>query len=79
MKNMKNELTSLITADVQTGLTLAGQLADRLDSQIEQAGARVKRPGGMNYLAPPRVPKEMVASILFYVIAAANEGWTSEQ
>jgi hypothetical protein len=76
---MKDALPSLITADVPAGLTLAAQLADRLHTQIEQAAAHVERPGGMNYLAPRRIPKEMITSILFYAIAAANGGWPNEQ
>ncbi len=38
----------------------------------------VARPGGTNYLLPPNLPVEMISSILFYAIAAANNGWTSE-
>ena len=57
-------------------LTLAGNLADQLHAQIEQATAKVERPGGMNYLLPASVPKEITASILFYAIASANHGWT---
>ncbi len=75
---MNNTFPSLITPDTQAGLALAGQLADRLHAQIEQASAHVERPGGMNYLLPAPVPKEIIASILFYVIAAANHGWTSK-
>jgi hypothetical protein len=74
---MKNELPSLLTPDTQAGLALAGQLADTLRAQIEQANAHVERPGGMNYLLPAPVPKEIIATILFYAIAAANHGWTS--
>jgi hypothetical protein len=29
----------------------------------------------MNYLLLPPIPKVMVAGIMFYAIAAANEGW----
>lgn len=75
---MKVELPSLITTDSQTGLTLAAQLADRLHTQMEQANAHLERPGGMNYLLPSTVPKEITASILFYAIAVANGGWTSQ-
>jgi hypothetical protein len=75
---MKVELPSLITPDTQAGLTLAGQLADCLHTQIKQANADVGRPGGMNYLAPPPVPKEIIVSILFYAISIANRGWTSQ-
>lgn len=66
---------SLITPDAQAGLALAGQLADQLHAQLESAGDRVERPGGMNYRRPASVPKEMTASILYYAIAAANHGW----
>jgi hypothetical protein len=75
---MKTELPSLITPDTQTGLTLAGQLADRLHAQIDQANVKVKWLGDMNYLPANSVPKEMIASILFFAIAAANQGWTSK-
>ena len=76
---MTNELPSLITSDVQSGVVLAGQLTDRLHAQIERASARVPRPGGMNYLLPPSVPKEITAGILFYAIAAANHGWAGQE
>jgi hypothetical protein len=29
----------------------------------------------MNFLLPPTVPKEIASRILFYAIAAANQGW----
>jgi hypothetical protein len=29
----------------------------------------------MNYLLPPNIPAEVVSSILFYSIAATNNGW----
>jgi hypothetical protein len=75
---MKTELPSLITPDTQTGLTLAGQLADRLHAQMDQASVKVKWLGDMNYLPTNAVPKEMIASILFFAIASANQGWTSK-
>ena len=75
---MKNELPSLLTPDTHAGLTLADQLASNLLDQIEQASDRVERPGGMNYLLPAAVPKEIVTSILFYAIAAANGGWPAK-
>ncbi len=75
---MKTELPSLITSDTQTGLTLAGQLADRLHAQIELASPQEKWLGGMNYLPGKPVPKETIAGILFYAIAAANQGWASK-
>jgi hypothetical protein len=72
---MNNTFPSLITSDAKTGLELAGRLADRLQSQIDQACSQVERPGGMNYRLPAQVPKEIIVSILFYAIAAANQGW----
>ena len=72
---MKNELPSLITPDAKAGLSLAVQLADGLHTQIEQAKAKIEHPGGMNFLLPASVPKEITSSILFYAISAANRGW----
>jgi hypothetical protein len=72
---MNNRFPSLITPDSETGLILAGNLADQLQSQIDQASSKVERPGGMNYLLPLQVPKEIIAGILFYAIATANHGW----
>ena len=75
---MSNKSPSLITPDAHTGLSLASELAERLLTQMQAADDRVERPGGMNYLLPPPVPKEIIASILFYAIATANQGWTEE-
>jgi len=72
---MQNKFPSLITPNAQSGLALASQLADALHAQIEKAGAQVERPGGMNYLLPAPIPKEITTSVLFYAIAAANHGW----
>jgi hypothetical protein len=72
---MKNSFPNLITSDAKTGLALAGNLADQLQTQIDQARSNVERPGGMNYLSPAPISKELTASILFYAIAAANQGW----
>ena len=72
---MNDPFPNLITPDAKTGLTLAGNLADQLQSQIDQARSNVESPGGMNYLSPAPVSKELTASILFYAIAAANQGW----
>lgn len=74
---MKNTLPSLITQDTQSGLALAGELAELLHGQLERAAEGVQSPGGTNYLRPTRVPKEIVAGVLFYAIAAANAGWTA--
>lgn len=73
---MKNELHSLITPDTQAGLALASQLADRLHAEMEQPTVKEKWLGGMSYLTANSVPKEVIAGILFYAIAAANQGWT---
>lgn len=72
---MDETFTSLITSDAKTGLELAGRLADQLQSQIDQACSKVERPGGMNYRLPMQIPKEIIASILFYAISTANRGW----
>jgi hypothetical protein len=72
---MNNTFPSLITFDAQAGLALANSLAGQLQSQMDQASSKVERPGGMNYLLPAPVPKEITAGILFYAIAAANQGW----
>jgi len=75
---MQNQFPSLITTDPQSGLTLAQNLANQLHVQMEAACAKVERPGGMNYLLPASVPKEITAGILFYAIAAANQGWAAK-
>jgi hypothetical protein len=75
---MKHQLPSLITPDAPAGLALAGKLAEELHCQLDQANSKVERPGGMNYLLPPAVPKEITSSILFYAIAAANCGWAGK-
>jgi len=75
---MNNKRLSLITPDAHTGLSLAGELADRLHTQIQAANNRVERPGGTNYLLPPPVPKEIIVCILYYAISTANQGWTEE-
>jgi len=66
-------LPSLITPDASAGLALAGKPAEQLQGQL--ASTPAERPGGMNYLQPATVPKEAAAGILFYAIAAANQGW----
>ena len=74
---MKTQFSSLITGNPEAGMVLARQLADQLSEYHEQARATAKRPGGMNYLSPPSLPVEVISSILFYAIAAANNGWTA--
>jgi hypothetical protein len=76
---MKNNFPSLVTPDAQAGLTLAANLAEELGKQLEASIKAGERPGGMNYLLPPRVPKEVTAGILFYAIAAANRGWSEKK
>jgi hypothetical protein len=46
-----------------------------LQSPHEQARNSALLLGGMNYLLPPNIPAEIVSSILFYSIAATNNGW----
>jgi hypothetical protein len=75
---MNNSFPSLITSDAKAGLELAGNLADQLQTVIEQSSSKVKLPGGMNYLLPAPVPKEITVSILFFAIAAANQGWPTK-
>ena len=72
---MNDTFPSLITPDVGVGLVLAGQLAGKLHAELAQAGSKVERPGGMNFLEPRQVPREFIAAILFYAIASANQGW----
>jgi len=76
---MKTQLPSLITSNPEAGLLLARQLAEKLQVAQEQAGNSVERPGGMNYSLPPSVPVEIISSILFYAITAANNGWTARE
>ncbi len=75
---MNQKLPSLITTNATDGLKLAGDLAGHLHAQIQSANDKVPRPGGMNYLLPASVPKEITSAILFYAIAAANQGWTAK-
>ena len=75
---MQTELPSLITTDAQTGLALAGRLADQLHAQVAEANSKIERPGGMSFLMPPAVPKEATVAMLFYTIAAANRGWPAK-
>ena len=72
---MKNGLPTLITPDAQSGLALACKLAGELHTQMDQAASKVEHPGGMNYLLPAPIPQEIIACVLFYAIAAANNGW----
>lgn len=74
---MQNQLPSLATPDAQAGLTLATKLAEQLYRQIEIAGNKVEHPGGMNYLLPAPIPREIIASIIYFTIAAANNGWVA--
>jgi hypothetical protein len=74
---VKSRFPTLITPDAQSGLKLAGELAEELDNQMDRARSKVERPGGMNFLLPPRVPPEIIGGILFYAIAAANNGWSN--
>jgi hypothetical protein len=75
---MNSRFHSLITADARAGLALAGELADELHGQLARSPLQAERPGGMNYLSPAPIPREVTAGILFYAIAAANHGWTNK-
>jgi hypothetical protein len=72
---MNTELPSLITTDAKSGLELAGRLSEQLHGQFAQANDQVAHPGGTNYLLSAPVPIEVISSVLFYAIAAANHGW----
>ena len=69
---------SLITPDAQAGLKLAAILASELGEQIQISAKATERPGGTNFLLPAGVPKEITAGILFFAIAAANQGWNGK-
>ncbi len=73
---MPNKFPSLTTPNAHAGLVLAGQMADQLHAQIDEARNKVQGPGGMSYGVPAPVPKEITTSILFYAVAAANHGWS---
>jgi hypothetical protein len=72
---MKTQFPSLITSTADAGLSLACQLAEQLRAHQDASHNSAARPGGMNYLLPPSVPADVVSGILFYAIAAANNGW----
>jgi hypothetical protein len=74
---MNPALPSLLTADPGAGLALADALADQLIARAAEAEAKIERPGGMNFLISPGAPRAVVASVLFYAIAAANRGWAA--
>jgi hypothetical protein len=74
---MKIQFPSLITSDPGAGMLLASQIAEQLQAQQEETRNTMERPGGMNYLLPPSLPVEVVSSILFYAIVAANNGWVT--
>ena len=77
MTIMNHELPSLTTTNAADGLKLAAKIAGELQAQFELARSKVERPGGMNYLLPAPVPQEVIGGILFYAIAAANQGWAN--
>jgi hypothetical protein len=76
MTTTEYEFPSLVTPTAGAGLDLAEQLADRLRTELQPtAKDGDDHPGGTSYLVPAPVPREIIASILFYAIAAANHGW----
>lgn len=74
---MNIDFPSLITADATTGLAPAWRIADRVLGQLEEANTKVERPGGTTFLLPPAMPQEVITSVVFYTIAAANHGWAA--
>ena len=79
MTTMNHELPSLTTTNAADGLKLAAKIAGELQAQFELARSKVERPGGMNYLLPTPISQEIVASVLFYAIVAANCGWATKR
>jgi hypothetical protein len=71
----KPELPSLITTSAADGLALAGQIAAQILDELVAATETVELPGGTHLLLPPALPRELVTSVVFYTIAAANRGW----
>jgi hypothetical protein len=71
----KPEFPSLITTNAADGLDLAARIAAQILDQVEESIETVKMPGGTHLLLPPAMPREMVTSVVFYTIAAANCGW----
>jgi hypothetical protein len=73
----KLELPSLITTNAADGLALAGQITAQILDQVEKGIETVKMPGGTHLLLPPAMPRELVTSVVFYTISAANRGWSA--
>jgi hypothetical protein len=71
----KLELPSLITTNAADGLSLAGQIAAQILDQLDETTEMMEMPGGTHLLLPPAMPPELVTSVVFYTIAAANRGW----
>lgn len=72
---MEKNPPTLVTPTLEAGLALADTLAGKLQTQLTQAASQTERPGGMNYLQPAPVPKEVIAAIYFQAIAMVNRGW----
>jgi hypothetical protein len=71
----KLELPSLITPNAADGLNLAARIAAQILDQLEETTDMAEMPGGTHLLLPPAMPRELVTSVVFYTIAAANRGW----
>jgi hypothetical protein len=71
----KLELPSLITTNAADGLALAARIAEQILDELKEATETVELPGGTHLLLPPAMPRELVTSVVFYTIAAANRGW----
>jgi len=75
VRPLEPDFPSLVTTNAADGLALAGQIAAQILSQVAKANEKVQRPGGTHLLLPPAMSRELVTSIVFYTIAAANRGW----
>jgi hypothetical protein len=71
----KLELPSLITPNAADGLNLAARIAAQILDQLDESIDMAEMPGGTHLLLPPTMPRELVTSVVFYTIAAANRGW----
>ena len=67
---------SLKTADLADGVALSATLAKEITRNISIGLPSIPKPGGTNYASPASIPQELIASILFVAISAANDGWS---
>ena len=76
---MSKASESLITADPESGLALANELAEHVQSELEHKKAKAVWAHGLKLWRSSRASKEMIASLLFYTIAMANRGWAGRK